>query len=70
MDQGATRGIRKGGAFSNTPLYSGHYGIERGSWSALLARCCLLAGYCPVERREEDAVKELNKEKEQMNMYY
>ena len=31
--------------------------IERGSWSALLARCCLLAGYCGlVEKREEDAI--------------
>ena len=36
--------------------------IERGSWSALLARCCLLAGYCGlVEKREEDAVKQKNK---------
>ena len=33
------------------------YHIERGSWSALLARCCLLAGYCGlVEKREEDAI--------------
>ena len=36
--------------------------IERGSWSALLARCCLLGGYWgPVEKREEDAVKRKNK---------
>ena len=36
--------------------------IERGSWSALLARCCLLVGYCLVEKREEDAVKQKNKQ--------